>query len=199
MKEKTDRSKRKPRVVFFDIDTQYDFMRPDGLLYVKGADTLGVNLRRITALADRYKIPVVSTLDWHTPRDPEFKFFPAHCVRDTPGAVKIPETIASGTKQIMVRKNTYDAFFDSRLARRMSGFTDVYVYGVALDYCVKTACVGIRRMGLDVYLIKDATKAISPGTGRATMELLRSEGVHFITTRGLKRRIIRWIHASRNC
>jgi nicotinamidase/pyrazinamidase len=179
----------KDPAVFFDIDTQYDFMRPKGLLYVRGAETIIPNLRKITVLAGRYKIPIVSTLDRHTPHDREFKVFPEHCVRNTPGAAKIPATIAAGTKQILVPKRTYDAFSNPRTARLLSGFTDVYVYGVALDYCVKAACLGARRLGLRVYLIKDATKAVSPKTGRAAMELLRGRGVCFITTGGLKRRI----------
>jgi nicotinamidase/pyrazinamidase len=184
------RDRRAPRAVFFDIDTQYDFMSPSGLLYVKGAEKIVRNLRTITALADRYAIPIVSTLDWHAPHDLEFKVFPQHCVRNTRGAAKIPVTIASKTKQYLVRKHTYDPFSNPRTAKILCRFTEAYVYGVAIDYCVKKACLAARRMGLSVYLIKDATKAVSPETGRAAIGSLRSGGVRFITTGGLKRRIV---------
>lgn len=176
------------RIVFFDIDTQYDFMDPAGRLYVKGASSIAGNLKKITALADRRGIPVVSTCDWHAAHDPEFSSFPAHCVRNTRGARKIPQTIAKTTEQTVLRKFTTDVFSNPAVGRAVGRYTDAYVYGVALDYCVKTACLGARRLGLRVYMVKDAVKAISPGTGRAVMALLRRRGVRFITMKGLKRR-----------
>jgi nicotinamidase/pyrazinamidase len=177
------------RIVFFDVDTQYDFMAPAGRLYVKGAASIAGNLKKITAFADRHGIPVISSLDWHTAHDPEFASFPKHCVRNTPGARKIPATIAAATKQIMIKKSTLDVFSNPAVAKALSKFSDVYVYGVALDYCVKTACLGARRQGLRVYMVRDAVKAISPKTGKAAADVLRRHAVRFITMKGLQRRL----------
>ena len=176
-------------VVFMDVDTQKDFMDPKGALYVPGAVSLVKILKSITSLADGYRIPIVSSLDWHAPRDPEFKMFRPHCVRNTAGARKISATVAVKTKQIFIRKKTYDVFSNPAAFEALAGFSDVYVYGVALDYCVKADCLGALKLGLNVYLIKDATKAISPVTGKEALRLLRTSGVHIITSRSLKRRI----------
>jgi nicotinamidase/pyrazinamidase len=189
MRDRAQRAKRVKRVVFFDIDTQFDFMDPAGRLYVKGAQKIVPNLKRITALADRLRVPVISSLDRHVLHDPEFQIFPVHCVRNTPGAAKIPETLADTTKQVMIAKRTFDVFSNPRTRAELAKFTDVYVYGVALDYCVKAACQGARRLGLRVYLIKDATRAVAPRSGKAAAGLLRRNGVCFVMTRGLQRRI----------
>ncbi|MFH1678059.1 MAG: isochorismatase family protein, partial [Candidatus Omnitrophota bacterium] len=73
------------KVVFLDIDTQYDFMNPRGNLYVSGAERLIPNLRRLFKFAEINKIAIVSTLDTHRKDDPEFKVFPPHCIKDTSG------------------------------------------------------------------------------------------------------------------
>ncbi len=177
------------RIVFFDIDTQYDFMDPAGRLYVKGSESIAANLKKLTALADRRGITIVSTCDWHAAHDPEFASFPPHCVRNTRGARKIEETIAGRTEQAVIKKAHIDVFSNPAAARTLSKFSDVYVYGVALDYCVKTACLGARRLGLRVFAVKDAIKALSPETGRAAADQLRRHGVRFITMKGLKRRL----------
>ena len=83
------------RVIFWDVDTQADFMLPGGKLYVPGAEKLLPNLK----LAHRCRAPqgrvfLVSDACVHAPDDPEFQRFPPHCVRGTPGAAIVPETLA---------------------------------------------------------------------------------------------------------
>ena len=82
------------RIVFWDVDTQRDFMLPGGKLYVPGAEKLIPNLNRLTDESRKDRVFLVSDACIHTPDDPEFQRFPPHCVRGTPGAEIIPETIA---------------------------------------------------------------------------------------------------------
>src|SRR5512135_1494803 len=83
-------------VCFIDIDTQRDFMLPGGALYVPRAETLLPALERLTRFAVDNGIPLISTMDAHETDDPEFARFPRHCVKDTPGYAKIPETLLPG-------------------------------------------------------------------------------------------------------
>lgn len=175
--------------VFLDIDTQRDFMLPSGALYVNRARTLLPALKRITAIADKHGIPIVSSMDWHCPADPEFKCFGPHCVQNSAGARKISATVAGATKQVFVRKCTYDIFSNPEAAWLLKDYTEVYVYGVALDYCVKAACLGALKLGHRVYLIKDAVKAVTPENSGSVARLLRNKGVVMISTRSLKRRL----------
>lgn len=87
------------RVIFWDVDTQYDFMKADGKLYVPDAEQLIPNLRKLTDYAHGHGIRIVASADDHVREDPEISAtpdwkstFPPHCMRGTPGQRKIPET-----------------------------------------------------------------------------------------------------------
>jgi len=171
------------RIVFFDIDTQYDFMKPQGKLYVKDAQEIIPNLKKLTNFADKNKIVIVSSIDVHKKRDPEFKIFPAHCLKNSRGAAKIKETKGAKTRQLFIDKHTFDVFSNPKTAKILSKFKLAFVYGVALDYCVKAACLGLLNLGIKTYLIKDATKAVSSKSGCETLRLLKGKGVMFINTK----------------
>ncbi|MDD5347446.1 MAG: isochorismatase family protein [Candidatus Omnitrophica bacterium] len=177
------------RIVFMDVDTQYDFMSPKGALYVKGARLIVARLKRLTALADRCRIPIVSSMDTHRANDPEFKMFPAHCLPASRGHRKIAATKAGRTRQVIISKAAFDMFSAAKAARTLRGFDTAYVYGVALDYCVKSACLGLRRLGIETYLVQDATRAVARASGEAALALLRKKGVRFIGTQQLVRRL----------
>jgi len=83
--------------VFWDVDTQVDFMLPSGSLAVPGAECLLPNLGRLTTAARAAGITIVHTADDHEPHDPEIadtpdfvETFPPHCLRGTPGAQRWP-------------------------------------------------------------------------------------------------------------
>jgi nicotinamidase/pyrazinamidase len=178
------------RIVFFDVDTQYDFMKPRGKLYVKAAEKLIPNIKKLTGFADKHKITIVSSMDAHINKDPEFALFPAHCQRNSPGAEKLKETLASRTRQIFISKRTFDVFSNPLARKAVKGFKVAYVYGVALDYCVKSACLGLVKLGIKTNLVKDATKAVSPGSGAQTLKLLKAKGVIFVNTKDVFKAIL---------
>jgi len=93
---------------------------------------------------------------------------------------------------VIIRKATTDVFSNPEAARVVAKFTEAYVYGVALDYCVKYACIGARRLGLSVYVIRDAVRAISAEGEKNAIATLRRRGVRFLTVKGLKRRLAVW-------
>src|SRR5438045_8398512 len=87
------------RVIFWDVDTQYDFMKADGKLYVPDAEQLIPNLRKLTDYAHGHGIRIVASADDHVGEDveisatPDWKAtFPPHCLRGTSGQRKIAET-----------------------------------------------------------------------------------------------------------
>jgi nicotinamidase/pyrazinamidase len=86
-------------LLFWDVDTQVDFMLPGGKLYVPGAEQRVDNLARLTRAARRHRLPVISSADDHVESDAEISdppngstTFPPHCMQGTPGAERIPET-----------------------------------------------------------------------------------------------------------
>ena len=86
-------------VIFWNVDTKFDFVSPQGKLYVPGAEILKPNWAKLTELAKRKSIRVVNTADWHYSNSAELSSspdfvntFPPHCMANTSGAEYIAET-----------------------------------------------------------------------------------------------------------
>lgn len=85
--------------LFWNVDTQIDFVYPRGKLYVQGAEDLRPQWKELTGLAKEKSIRVVNTADYHYPNSaeldssPDFvNTFPEHCMAGTRGADYIRET-----------------------------------------------------------------------------------------------------------
>src|SRR6185312_16056768 len=75
--------RRGMKMVFFDVDTQLDFLYPAGALYVPGAESIVPRVAALNRYAADTGIPLISTVDAHTEDDPEFRHWPPHCVAGT--------------------------------------------------------------------------------------------------------------------
>ena len=105
------------KTVFFDIDSQRDFLYPAGALYVPNAERIVPAIAQLNRFAAAHGIPVVSTTDAHTENDPEFSVWPPHCVAGTWGQRKAEATLVDGASQIIVEKQTVDVFLAPDLVR----------------------------------------------------------------------------------
>lgn len=187
------------KVAFVDVDTQFDFMDPDGKLYVEGAEKIVPNLRKLVGHARSRGIPIVSTADAHVHDDPEFEEFPPHCVKGEPGQERIPATQVpgavvvpvegdvpdvSGVGQIIVEKRHIDVFHTPHLEQVLGALEPerTYVFGVATDYCVRTAALGLRKRGYPAIVVVDAIEAIEHEAGKNALHEMEEAGVEFTTT-----------------
>lgn len=191
-----------PATIFMDIDTQYDFMCRHGRLSVPHAEDIIPNLKKITEFAKRYSILTITSVDTHSRNDPEFKQFPPHCIIGTEGHRKIPETCIDNAiilshkgrldektlikkvcdvSSIILAKNKLSVFINPHTEILLRDAIKVYLYGVATEYCVREAALGLRNLGIRTVIIKDAIKAVSYHAGRKALKELREKGVEFIT------------------
>ncbi|MEK6568670.1 MAG: isochorismatase family protein [Candidatus Omnitrophota bacterium] len=88
-----------------------------------------------------------------------------------------------GYKQIIIEKNTYDVFTNFNLSRLLKPFNEAFVYGVAVDYCVKYAVLGLLQSGLKVNLVTDAVSAVEPREGKALLAKFKNNGVRLVKTK----------------
>ncbi len=143
------------RALFFDVDTQHDFIDADGKLPVPGARKIVGNLRRLTEFALEHAIPIVSSADAHPRGDPEFDVFGEHCVPGSPGQKKLEETTAPGgevvdperldqqierlargkTPQLVIETQSLDVFDKPMTEQVLAALKPdrVYVYGVTTE------------------------------------------------------------------
>lgn len=166
------------KTVFVDVDTQNDFLYPEGALYVPGAETIVETIAALNHHAAAHGIPVISTTDAHSPDDAEFADWPRHCVVGTEGQLKPRSTVLSpqitvtgderlegiaGASQILVEKQKLDCFSNPRMAELITLLNaDRYViYGVVTEVCVRLAALGIltqARSGTAVEVVADAVR-----------------------------------------
>ena len=183
-------------VIFFDINTQYDFMHKDGKLYVPEAEKIIPNLQKITLFANKSKVSIVATIDLQKTKLEIPPNFMAN------GYKKIPETKLPNNKAIpnkklnneqlknllekydifRIFKQKLDVFSNPNTKKLLNNVKRAYVYGVATDYCVKAAVLGLREMGVETYVIKDAIKPVFKKNEKKYLSLFRKKGAKFLTT-----------------
>ncbi len=191
----------KNKTVFVDIDTQFDFMGPQGSLYVPDAEEIIENIKKLFKYAKELKIKILSSTDAHKVDDPEFKFFPAHCVKDTLGNQKIEASTCKDKivienvkqdiiesmlnhEQIIIEKQSHD-IFDNRNSDKIIvelNASDYVVFGVATDYCVKVAVLGLLKRGYKVTLVTDAIKATTQKGEKDALKEMKDAGALFTNT-----------------
>ncbi|WP_340110800.1 cysteine hydrolase family protein [Maribellus mangrovi] len=175
-------------LLFWNVDTQIDFMEPDGKLYAPGAEKIKPVLKKLTDLATENKIQVVNTADFHYSNsaelsaDPDFvNTFPEHCMANSKGAGYVEETDPSdplifdwdkeylvldevnSKRNIVIRKDAFDVFAGSPHADKIVDLISperVVVYGVTTNVCVNDAVIGLAKRVDKVYVVKDAIKEL---------------------------------------
>jgi nicotinamidase/pyrazinamidase len=171
-------------MVYFDIDTQIDFVYPAGALYVPGAERLIPVWASLNRHAMDSGIPLLSSVCAHTEDDEEFREWPPHCVAGTKGQEKPPELMVG---QIVVKKRQLDLFsspeIEPLLERLKPGACAVY--GVVTEYCVRLAAMGLLSRGLRVTLVTDAIQSLDPAASARFFAEFESRGGALSTTTGL--------------
>lgn len=191
----------KNKTAFVDIDTQFDFMGPRGRLYVPGAEYIIDNIKKLFRYAKEHKIKILSSTDAHTVDDPEFQLFPPHCIKGSHGNQKIDASACKDNiiienvemniaesmldhEQIIIEKQSFDIFDNTNTDKVITQLDagDFVVFGVATDYCVKEAVIGLLKRGYNVSLVTDATKAITKEGEEKALKEMKDAGAVFITT-----------------
>jgi nicotinamidase/pyrazinamidase len=166
------------------IDFQNDFTS-GGALEVPEGDEIAGPVRR---LAEHFDL-IAATRDWHPPDHASFEAqggpWPVHCVRDTHGAafhpamqgIEIDAVVDVGQGR---EDEGYSGFENSALARilREHDAEEVYVCGLATDYCVRASAVDACREGFDVTVVEDAVRGVevNPGDSERALQDMREAG-----------------------
>ena len=195
-------------LIFWDVDTQVDFMLPEGKLYVSGAETIIPTLARLTNWAAQRDVLVVASTDAHQSDDEEFSLYPPHCLAGTPGQRKIPETTLSPQftianrpltglpdawryRQIIIEKQEFNVFTNPNTdpLLKQLGTPEIVLYGVVTEICVSAATRGLLDRGYRVTLVEDAIQHLDQEKARSFLEELRRHGGQIVAAD-------RWLRAA---
>jgi nicotinamidase/pyrazinamidase len=197
-------------LVLWDVDTQVDFMLPEGKLYVPGAEETIPAMGRLVQAAREAGIVHVASADDHELTDPEIadepdfrNTYPPHCLRGTRGARKIPETdqddpvplslvpfppglvpgLVQGCREILLLKKNFDVFTNPNASALLHALDpdEIVVFGVATDVCDDAAILGFLQRGLRVSFVEDAARGLDEERTTACTAVWRERGVEFVT------------------
>ena len=180
------------------IDVQNDFC-PGGALAVSEGDRVVPVFNKYIEIFIKQKLPILADRDWHPAKTKHFKAYgglwPPHCIQNTPGArfhpdLKLPPEAIIVSKGMDPDKDSYSAF-EARddkgrafvdLLRSM-GIRDLFVGGLATDYCVKFSILDALKLGFGVTLLTDAIKGIDvqPGDSQKAIDEMIARGAQKAT------------------
>lgn len=189
-------------MIFWDVDTQVDFLRPDGKLYVPGAEKIRPNLQRLTTWAKKNSVLIVASMDAHQEGDEEFQQYPPHCLVGTPGQKKVPESLLGKQTvipnrpaelpadlktagQIILEKQKFDVFTNPNteaLLTRLGKESEIVLYGVVTEICVATAARGLLDRGHRLRLVRDAIHHLEEPKAAALLDEVERRGGRLVTT-----------------
>lgn len=202
------------KTIFYDINTQRDFILHDGKFHIEGAEKIVPVWKDITALARDQNIRIVCSVDCHLPGDPTLKSwggqYPDHCMAGTPGQEKIDETkplnplmlenreytpdeitkILEHPGEIIFRRQQFEKLADNPhlsaiLRLVLRPYEHIVMYGVYTEACVAREITALIGVGPKLHLITDAVAVIGEESPTFHEKLLQ-EGVELITFDALK-------------
>ena len=187
------------RAALIIVDVQNDFC-PGGALAVAKGDEIVAVLNRYNEKFRAAGLPIVATRDWHPPKTSHFKTYggvwPAHCVQQTFGAafhadLNLNSDVIVVSKGMGADEDSYSAFQGKDAAGtplgqllRGLGVGQIFVGGLATDYCVKqTALDGVKE-GFRVVLLGDATRGVNlnPDDSEKALTEMRAAGVKMLAS-----------------
>lgn len=192
------------------VDLQYDFMPGGALAVPRGDETIAAAKRLMprfetTVATQDWHPPEHKSFAVNHPGTSPGQMidlgghsqvlWPPHCVQGTRGAelhheLDAKRLAAVFQKGVDASIDSYSGFFDNGHKRATGlgawleerGIRQLYVLGLATDYCVKATVLDALQLGYDVWLVEDGCRAVElkPGDGERAISQMRGFGATVI-------------------
>jgi len=184
--------------VLLVVDLQNDFC-PGGALGVPGGERIIPAINKYIKFFSAKKLPVFVTRDWHPVNSRHFRDFgglwPVHCIRNTNGAafhreLKLSTNAVLFYKGMDPLRDSYSAFQaeDGKgvsLFRVLNsyGIKELFIAGLATDYCVKFTALDAIKRGFKVKILTDAIGGVDlkPGDSERALQQIFKKGAKKVT------------------
>ena len=173
------------------VDLQNDFL-PAGSMGVKEGDKI---IPTINSLMNSFPL-VIASKDWHPEESVHFDYWPVHCVANTEGAA-FPDSLKSDKIQDVFYKGTHNkddgySAFEATNKNLTQYLTDnkveeLYIVGIATDYCVKASALDALKDNIKTYIITDAIKPVNqnPGDDLKALKEMEDKGATLVSSNEL--------------
>ena len=174
------------------VDVQNDFCPGGSLPVAQGNEVVAPLNKLMKEFLDRGE-PVYKTRDWHPQQTNHFAAYggiwPFHCVQNTPGAEFHPDLLDDPritviSKGIDDTADGYSGFDGTNLSELLNeeGVKEIWVGGLATDYCVKATVIDGVRKGFKVKALADAMRPVNvnPEDGANAVAAMKSVGAEIV-------------------
>lgn len=174
------------------VDVQNDFLFGGSLPVPKGEEILPF-INYYLELFKKSEGKVFATRDWHPINHISFKtrggMWPPHCVCGTKGAefhpkLNLPNNAIIISKATDSNKESYSGFDETELYHelKISKIINVFLGGLATDYCVKNTVLDALKLGFKTFFLEDASQGIElrPGDVARSIEIMQNNGVRAV-------------------
>ena len=169
------------------VDVQMDFC-PGGALAVKHGDQVVSRLNKVVEAFESLGAPVFFTRDWHPQDHISFRSqggpWPPHCVQGSPGARFHPDLLVPRDARVISKGDrpsaeAYSGFQGTDLGAQLKGLgvKELFIGGLATDYCVRETALDALRAGFSVVLLRDCVRPVDARRGdgaRALAEIQKA-------------------------
>jgi nicotinamidase/pyrazinamidase len=178
------------------VDVQNDFC-PGGALPAQGGDEVVPVINEMIEKFRNAGYPVFASRDWHPEGSAHFQDrggpWPPHCIQGTEGAelhrdLELPDNAILITKGDDPEEDEGYSAFEGKTDRgelladalRDAEVEEVFVGGLATDYCVRVSAIDAVSSGFRTHLVLDAVRGVdvNPGDSGAAVEEMKRDGVH---------------------
>jgi len=175
------------------VDVQNDFC-PGGALEVYNADEIILVINRYMELFRGKGLPIIASRDWHPRETKHFEKFggiwPEHCVQRSFGAMfraglLLPPDTLVFSKGMDPERDDYSAL-QARNDTGTSltdflkkvGIRELYICGLATDYCVRQTALEGLHLGFSITVLVDAVRGVelNPGDSKRALDELEAAG-----------------------
>jgi nicotinamidase/pyrazinamidase len=162
------------------VDYQFDFANPEGCLYVKEGETLQNEINYFVSQGKQNGAFIIASKDWHPQNHFSFQKnggqWPPHCIENTKGSELCFDTSAVDViinKGKDKSKEEYSCVIDDSLLNLLKTFDNIFVCGLAKDFCVLNTALACPINTFDkkihsdekiinTYVVDNLTKSVFP-------------------------------------
>jgi nicotinamidase/pyrazinamidase len=188
------------------VDLQNDFC-PGGALPVRGGDEIVAPVNALLASFEEASLPIVLTRDWHPKEHSSFQagggLWAPHCVQHTHGAefhpsLRVPAGAMVISKATRKNEEAYSGFQGTDLAARLrrAGVKELFVCGLATDYCVKNTVLDALGLGFTAYVVTDCVRSLKQKDSSEALSAMVARGAAKTTSARLLKEIGRRVAMS---
>lgn len=187
--------------VLLDVDTQADFLMPDGRRPVHNLAVVP-NIQRVFRWARHCRLTVISSIDFHRPTDP-VRDVPPHCLAGTPGigklgctllprralvqtddTINLPHDLLARYRQILFLKRGDDLTRNPKADRLLTEIqaSSFIVLGAGLEESIRILALALLARRQNVWLIPDACGWWDEQAADLSIKQLAAKGARILAT-----------------